>query len=379
MKRQFYMVLLLFLFTFLFTDAQVRYDWLPQNSWAIGFGGIFDRYVSTNTTQTGAGNFGGYLSVQRNFSEHVGVRLAGNLLSFSSKVGTKTVTNSTIAGDFDILYYLVPVEPISPYLSVGIGGMSYTIKNSPTNNLNKSDTDYKLNLGFGAEWNIGKNWKINTELTYNSTPTSKFDGAYGTNSGGLLGGNTDTYMTMNFGFTYYFAMGERSHLNDEYDGIGSVDYNKIEDIVKKYATQPTEVDYNRIEDIVKRNTPKEVVSSGSAATSNWVLLGVNFRFDSAKLEPESMPILYNAAEILLAHPEIKAEIQGYTDNVGSEKANQRLSLERANTVKNFLVAKGVVASRLTTVGMGESNPIMSNKTVEGRSLNRRIEFKVLNK
>ena len=372
----FFIVVIFFATTYAQTSA--RYDWLAQNSWAFGFGGIFDRYISTNTTVTGAGNFGGYLSIQRNFSEHVGVRLNGSYFQLDGKVGTAKVTNNTLAGNFDLLYYLAPVEPVSPYFGVGVGGVSYTIKNSPTANLNKSNTDYKLNISFGAEWNLGKNWKLNTELGYSTLPSSKFDGVYGTNSGGLLGGNTDTYMNMNLGLMYYFAKGVRSNLNDEYEGVSAVDYAKIEDIVKKYQTQPTEVDYNRIEDIVKRNTPT-IVGGGAPAPSNWVLIGVNFDFDKTTLRSESIPILYNAAEILLNHPEIKVEIQGYSDNVGSEKANQKLSLARAETVKNFLVSKGVSSDRLTTIGLGSANPIMSNKTAEGRALNRRIEFKILNK
>ena len=373
MKNLFYLLLLTFVCVYSSVNAQGKYNWLPQDSWAVGFGGIYDRLVSTNTSYNG--NTGGaYLSIQRNFSEHVGVRVSGNYLHFKGNLVGGTVRNDTYAGDVDLLYYLVPVEPISPYISVGVGGMIYKVKGSPTASLNKSFADYKLNMGFGAEWNLGKDWKVNSELAYSSIASSKFDGAYGTNSGGILGGTTDSYMSFKVGFTYYFAKGAKSHLNDEYEGVSAVDYNKIEDIVKQYATKPTEVDYNRIADIVKNNTPK--VESAPAMSNKWVLIGVNFNFNSATLKPESIPVLYNAAEILLTHPDIKVEIQGYTDNIGSKKANQKLSLERANSVKNFLVAKGVDASRMTTVGMGESNPIMSNKTAEGRALNRRIEFKV---
>ncbi len=375
MKKILYLLILTFVSVYT-AFGQSKYNWLPQNSWAVGFGGIYDRYVSTNTAVKG--NTGGaYLSIQRNFSEHVGIRVSGEYLHFKGLNGGAYIRNDTYAGNFDLLYYLAPVEPISPYISVGAGGMLYKVKNSPNANLNKTKADYKVNLGFGAEWNLGKDWKVNTELAYSSVATSNFDGLPGTNSGGIMGGNTDTYMSFNFGFMYYFDKGPRSHLNDIYDGIGNTDYSRIEDIVKKYATQPTEVDYNRIADIVKNNQP--VSSQAAPVSSNWVLIGVNFDFNKATLRPESIPVLYNSAEILLTHPEIKVEIQGYTDNIGSEKANQRLSLERANTVKNFLVAKGVDASRITTTGMGESNPIMSNKTAEGRALNRRIEFKVLNK
>jgi OOP family OmpA-OmpF porin len=69
-------------------------------------------------------------------------------------------------------------------------------------------------------------------------------------------------------------------------------------------------------------------------------------------------------------------ITGHTDNVGSQKANQALSLQRAQAVKNWLVKKGIPSSRLRTVGRGENEPVASNKTKEGRAENRRMEFYV---
>ena len=355
------------------TDNSV---WLAKNSWSFGLGLKYPRYISTDLQLKGLTGYGGYLSIQRNFTEHVGLRLAGSYNHLQGDAGNPLVTikNDFIAGDFDLLYYLVPCESISPFLGVGVGGVYYNIKNSPQAALNKSMTDYSVNLLFGAEWRISPNWRFNTELDYHTIGTSNFDGMYGTVSGGILGGNTDSYMNFNLGLVYYFAKGPKSHLCDLYDGINQIDYKKIEDIVKKYATEPTKVDYNRIEDIVKRNEPKI-----PASNSNWVLVGVNFNFNKVNLRPESIPILYNVTETLLTHPEIKVEIQGYTDNVGSSSYNKKLSLKRAEAVKSFLISKGVSADRLTAAGMGEANPVASNKTAEGRSLNRRIEFKILNK
>ena len=184
-------------------------------------------------------------------------------------------------------------------------------------------------------------------------------------------------MTLDLGVIYYFNYGEKSHLCEIYEGINAkVDYDKVEEIVKRYQVQPVDVDYNRIEDIVKKY--KSIgTSTGNEPQENWVLIGINFDFNKATIKPESIPILYNTAEILLKNPDVKVEIQGYTDNIGSEKYNQKLSMRRAQSVKNFLVAKGVAADRLTTVGFGKTKEIMDNNTKQGRGLNRRIELKII--
>ncbi len=353
--------------------AQSKYGILAKDSWSFGFGVTYPRYISTDVAVMDESGYGGYLSIQRNFSEHIGFRLEGNYIHLQGKVGNNTVNNNAMEGNFDLLYYFVPCEPISPYLGVGIGGFYNTIDNSPVASLNTSTFDYQMNLRFGAEWRLSSTWNLKTELGYHTPASSKFDGNFGTVGGGILGGYMDSYMTFDLGFVYYFSKGEKSNLCELYDGLSpKIDYDKIEDIVKKYATKPTEIDYNRIEDLIKKHSSKV-----SAVPENWVLIGVNFDFNKASIRPESLPILYNAAEILLTHPEVKVEIQGYTDNVGSDKYNKQLSLRRADAVKNFLVAKGVNSSRLTTAGYGESNPIANNKTADGRALNRRIEFKVI--
>jgi outer membrane protein OmpA-like peptidoglycan-associated protein len=73
-------------------------------------------------------------------------------------------------------------------------------------------------------------------------------------------------------------------------------------------------------------------------------------------------------------PESTFDIVGHTDNIGSKDKNMTLSADRANAVKNFLVEKGIAESRMTTQGLGDTKPVASNKTPEGRAQNRRIEF-----
>ena len=83
------------------------------------------------------------------------------------------------------------------------------------------------------------------------------------------------------------------------------------------------------------------------------------------------------AETLQAYPDVKVEIEGHTDNIGSDAYNQSLSERRARVVKAFLADHGVDAARMTPVGYGESQPIESNDTEEGREANRRVELRVV--
>ena len=75
-----------------------------------------------------------------------------------------------------------------------------------------------------------------------------------------------------------------------------------------------------------------------------------------------------------ANPGVKIVITGHTDEVGTQESNQKLSLERAQTVKNWLVERGIASNRMRTVGRGQNEPSASNGTEEGRAENRRIEF-----
>jgi len=109
-----------------------------------------------------------------------------------------------------------------------------------------------------------------------------------------------------------------------------------------------------------------------------VLIGVNFESNKSSLSPEAYPILVNAVQVLLSNPDLEVEVQGHTDNVGNKDYNRKLSIERAETVKRFLISKGINPSRLTVVGYGDSQPISDNKTPQGKALNRRIEFKIKN-
>lgn len=101
-------------------------------------------------------------------------------------------------------------------------------------------------------------------------------------------------------------------------------------------------------------------------------------FDTGKytLKPSTKISLAKVAGILLAYPGLKVQVEGYTDSVGGDEYNQKLSENRASTVKDFLVSQGVSASNITSQGFGKTDPVADNSTAEGRAQNRRVNLVV---
>ncbi len=108
-----------------------------------------------------------------------------------------------------------------------------------------------------------------------------------------------------------------------------------------------------------------------------ILRGINFDFDKADIKPEWKPVLDEGAAVLAKNPNIKIIIEGHTCALGTDAYNQKLSERRAQSVFNYFVSKGISASRMKTVGYGESKPKADNATEEGRRINRRVEIKVV--
>jgi OOP family OmpA-OmpF porin len=109
-----------------------------------------------------------------------------------------------------------------------------------------------------------------------------------------------------------------------------------------------------------------------------VLNGIQFDFDKAVVKEQYYPILDEGIAALAKHPEKSVAVEGYTCSIGAEDYNLRLSEKRAEAVKAYMVEKGIAAERLSTMGYGEANPVADNETRQGREMNRRVEFKVMN-
>lgn len=109
----------------------------------------------------------------------------------------------------------------------------------------------------------------------------------------------------------------------------------------------------------------------------FVLENIQFEFDKSRLTEASLPILNNTVITMLNNPELKIEISGHTCNMGPAAYNQGLSERRAKAVYDYLISKGVDASRMTYKGYGLTRPMVSNDTLAGKIKNRRVEFKVI--
>jgi outer membrane protein OmpA-like peptidoglycan-associated protein len=114
--------------------------------------------------------------------------------------------------------------------------------------------------------------------------------------------------------------------------------------------------------------------AGGEPSKGFTLSDLNFELGTTNLTPGSLTTLEGVARVLAAHPGAQIRLEGHTDALGLPEANERLSLQRANAVKEALVARGVAADSITTLGFGQDQPLAPNDTAEGRARNRRIEL-----
>lgn len=166
---------------------------------------------------------------------------------------------------------------------------------------------------------------------------------------------------------------------------GRVIYSK-----QKYVTKPGNIDVpigDNVEVTVsaKGYVPKKVIINSNdkkkkifldriETGKSYVVDNVLFEFNKAYLKRQSHDVIDELVKIMKQNPSLKVEIRGYTDSVGNDDYNKKLSERRADSVAEYVIKNGVSPERISSVGFGEKNPIADNKTKEGRSKNRRTEF-----
>lgn len=125
-----------------------------------------------------------------------------------------------------------------------------------------------------------------------------------------------------------------------------------------------------------RGTGVEVVRQGDELQLNMPA-GITFAFNSSAVQPQFEGTLNQVAQTLAQYNQTYIDVYGHTDSVGSDAYNQTLSEQRANSVANYLAARGVNRARIATRGFGESQPVASNADEVGRAQNRRVNIRVV--
>lgn len=142
-------------------------------------------------------------------------------------------------------------------------------------------------------------------------------------------------------------------------------------VVKDDTRKDTDGDGVYDEDDKCPNTPKGAKVN---AVGCWVLNHVLFDFDQADIKPSAHSELNEVVQIMEENPDMKVDLQGYTDSTGPAVYNKDLSLRRANSVMDYLNNNGINADRMSAQGFGEENPVFPNDTKENRMQNRRVEI-----
>ena len=203
-KMKIYLLTLALMLTI---GTEVAHSQTEADSWGFGFGFSYPKYSSVNITSKNS-NYGGYYSLQRNFSEIIGLRFKAGYSHIEGEwKGTSLNTikekTSLLTGDLDLLYYLPSFQTILPYLFGGIGGNYKKISNGLTTSPTESRFGYQLNVGAGAEFKIASNWSFVTVLGYHFTNNSALDGTITPNELN----RHDSYLVLSAGLKFSFSKG----------------------------------------------------------------------------------------------------------------------------------------------------------------------------
>jgi outer membrane protein OmpA-like peptidoglycan-associated protein len=317
-------------------------------------------------------------------------------------------STETFLIDLRLLFSPFSLENLHPYVYAGLGA-------SKDLNLNGSDYLGMIPFGLGLQARVSRGVLLTAEGGYTLSASDKFDKHLRSNSdlNSFTNGKNDGFYGFTVGLAFTIGKNkedvEAEALRLKQQADADAEARRVKEATDAEARrikEATDAEARRIKD--STNAAAEAVrvkganiaeaqrikdSTNAAALrlaqqksndtvfvlikgKTVVLRGVNFEFNKATLTKDSERILWRAYNAMVANPEVAVVITGHTDNVGSQKYNQVLSLKRAQAVKNWLVEQGIASNRMRTVGRGLNEPVASNETDAGRAENRRIEFYV---
>lgn len=419
------------------SDTSKRFDKKSFRTWSIGLnGGMLTHFTPFNNSSNGdfrtpeeTWGYGGYIKKQ--ILPSFGVQadfLAGKVKGYqANSLPSPTVAQNnssfltnieyagSLSGNFTIANMSLNHKrsALSPYFTAGAGYMSYSpnVQGVAGSEGGYYRQNFFVPVGAGLKFGLSKT--INIDLGYNvyfmKTPT--FDGVRGANNdrfsyahAGLefsLGGSKSSQLA-NYSpiaalreesaaesaeLKNMLSTSEQKRLADEQaqqqlqqqyaKDLGDDDGDGVANKFDKCPGTPagTVVDGSGCALPERKPDVKVYVTQEDKEVVSEAVKNLEFDLGKATIRAHSYTSLDKLAQLLQAK-HFNLKLAGYTDNTGSKALNQRLSQDRANSVKQYLVTRGADASKIDAVGFGEANPIASNKTATGRQQNRRVEFSI---
>ena len=354
-------------------------NYIDDMGWT--FPGVFIEYTINPLVGFGGGI--DYLTYNRNTAK-------GNTLDF------------TLFGSVNLANLLVPKRTgfwsrANVYGNFGAGLGFYSNELFSTGKIKKLMSPL-FTSALSFEYNLSKAWALQVEAQRRYYTREDLGGMNSSSditgtTGGMTYGNDAAVLTI--GLRYKFGTKNKKHvrnmtvleyhnLNDSniiavqerikaIEGQNAANIEKIKNMEEdlKALRDERAADKAKLQEYLK-DIPQAKVASNS--DSIIVLLDVNFEFGSSKLEAKAQTALDQVALVLKVNKSwSQLLVSGYTDYIGSDKVNNKLSMERAVSVKNYLISKGIASSVINTAGFGKQKPKAPNSTNEGRYLNRRAE------
>ncbi|MDE1193292.1 MAG: OmpA family protein [Arachidicoccus sp.] len=365
---------------------------------------------------------------QKNDQEPFSLVNVGGSESIDGITKFKTDINwsASLSGVFTLgtINWLNKQATVTPYVSAGGGviayrnqvaasddNYSYTYNGNQVNAKPDSKRSFFIPVGVGAKFNVSRGINIDLAYKLNFVNSPYFDGVAG------YKGRDDKFSSLNLGLE--FALGDKhkpqlavvnpaaqlamdlwdrnQYLKEQLKESDERNAAAVQELQQKLDDANKDTDGDGVPDIHDKcpNTesgvrvdgagcplpqPKQIIEKEKVVVTqedrkvvDEAIKDLQFDLSKATIRPESDASLDRVAELLI-NKNFSLKLAGHTDNTGNFNSNMRLSKERAEAVKEYLVSKGANPSRIEAVGYGSTQPIATNKTAEGRQKNRRVEF-----
>jgi len=350
------------------------------------------------------------IQIEYTATPYYGIGLEAGYYNYDRYQFTGSTIDAVLNSSFNLSNLVSPLRKgfwrkTALWANFGLGFGYYSYKDNDPN-VNGEDKNYSPLVvgGFNVDYNFTPILALILEGQWRAYTYDELGGKHGAD--GSQGTYNNDAWLVNIGLRFKFGANTNDHTrnatvkdyfadlyqvapNDEglkqrVDALeqGLKDLDKdVKNLEPKVSKNTNDIDQLK-RDLQRLNGTVNDLNKPKTVTASFD--NIHFHFDKSTIandnpldKPNSFEVLNNVAAILKENAMgNKIKITGHTDAIGTDAYNQALSLDRALTVKNYLVSKGISASDITVAGMGEKQPVATNSNAEGRAKNRRVEFEI---